>query len=172
MVNERILNMVWMQALWFAAVIGAAAGYNWPAGLVLLAFIVWQTRPVRHAKGDVQLVLVAVVMGFLFDTLWVKLDWLVFQAAATPRLAPFWIVMLWAGLALTINHSLAWLQSNWGLGALMSGVACPLSYLGAEKLGAVQIIPDSNLWWLIMGATWAAVVPFLLWLSSKLKSAL
>lgn len=171
MAHERIINMVWMQALWFAAVFGAAADENWPAVLMFFAFLFWQSWPGRRVKGDMQLVLIAVVVGFLIDTLWIKLGWLVFLPEQTVNVAPFWIVMLWAGLALTMNHSLAWLQTNLGLGALLSGVVCPLSYLGAEKIGAVRIIAESDIWWQVMGVTWAGVVPLLLWLAMKLKPA-
>ncbi len=82
-------------------------------------------------------------------------------------IAPLWILLLWAGLALTLNHSLAWLQSRLWLAALLSGLASPFSYLAAAKLGGVQIITESWLWLIGLGVSWAIALPALLWLAGQ-----
>ena len=131
--------MLWMQALWFGAVIGAAQELLWLAPVLLMGFAFWEFRPVRRVYGDFQLMLVAVLIGLILDTTWVKLGWLEFAAGwALSERAPLWILLLWAGLALTLNHSLAWLQSRLVLAAVLGGVSSPLSYLAAARLGAVD----------------------------------
>jgi hypothetical protein len=169
--NSNIwINMLWMQVLWFGAVIGAAEGQLWLAPLLLTGFAFWEFQPVRRVYGDFQLMLVAVLIGLILDTSWVKLGWLEFAAGETfPHRAPLWILLLWAGLALTLNHSLAWLQSRLVLAALLGGVSSPLSYLGASRLGAVKIVTESGGWFLGLGLSWAVALPLLLWLASHLK---
>jgi len=128
--------MLWMQALWFGAVIGAAQELLWLAPVLLMGFAFWEFRPVRRVYGDFQLMLVAVLIGLILDTTWVKLGWIEFAAGwALSERAPLWILLLWAGLALTLNHSLAWLQSRLLLAAVLGGVSSPLSYLAAARLG-------------------------------------
>lgn len=83
--------------------------------------------------------------------------------------APLWILLLWAGLALTLNHSLAWLQSRLLLASVLSGLSCPLSYLGAARLGAVDIVSESWLWLIVLSLSWAVIIPLLLWLANHLK---
>jgi hypothetical protein len=164
------LNMLWMQALWFGAVIGAAKQQLWLAPVLLMGFAFWELRPGRRVYGDFQLMLVAVLIGLILDTTWVRLGWLEFAASwAFSERAPLWILLLWAGLALTLNHSLAWLQSRLVLAALLGGVSSPLSYLAAARLGAVTIVTESGVWLVGLGLSWAVALPLLLWLASHLK---
>jgi len=162
--------MLWMQALWFGAVMGAAQGLLWLAPVLLMGFALWEFHPVRRVYGDFQLMLVAVLIGLILDTTWVKLGWIEFAASwALSEHAPLWILLLWAGLALTLNHSLAWLQSRLVLAAFLGGLSSPLSYLAAERLGAVKIVNESEVWFVGLGLSWAVALPVLLWLASHLK---
>ncbi|MDP2394557.1 MAG: DUF2878 domain-containing protein [Methylococcaceae bacterium] len=167
---SNLINMIWMQALWFAAVVGAGKDTLWLAPIVLALFVYWQTRPVNHKTGDYKLVLVAVVLGFILDSAWIKLGWLEFSGNWPAKdQAPLWILFLWAGLALTLNHSLAWLQSKLWLAALLGGISGPLSYLGASRLDAVTITTESSSWFIGLGSAWALALPLLLWLAARLQ---
>ena len=96
--------MLWMQALWFGAVIGAAQEQLWLAPVLLMGFAFWEFRPDRRVYGDFQLMLAAVLIGLILDTAWVQLGWLEFAAGWTlSERAPLWILLLWAGLALTLT---------------------------------------------------------------------
>jgi phosphatidylserine synthase len=55
------------------------------------------------------------------------------------------------------------------LAALLGGVSSPLSYLGASRLGAVNIVTESGGWFLGLGLSWAFALPLLLWLARHLK---
>jgi len=164
------VNMLWMQTLWFSAVIGAARGQLWLASILLIGFVFWEFRPARRVHGDFQLMLVAVLFGLILDTTWVRLGWLEYTGArALSEHAPLWILFLWAGLALTINHSLAWLQSRFMLAALLGAVFSPLSYLAAARLGAVTIISEPEGLFIALSLSWAIALPLLLWLAKHLK---
>ena len=65
--------MAWMQALWFGAIIGAARGQLWLAPVLLMGFVCWEFSPTRRVYGDFQLMLVAVLIGLILDTTWVKI---------------------------------------------------------------------------------------------------
>jgi len=168
--RDKCLNMLWMQALWFGAVIGAAHQQLWLAPVVMMGFAFWEFRSERRVYGDFQLMLVAVLIGLILDTTWVRLGWLKFAAGwGLSERAPLWILLLWAGLALTLNHSLAWLQSRLLLAAVLGGISSPLSYLAAERLGAVDIVSESGVWFVGLGLSWALALPLLLWLANHMK---
>ncbi|OQK16263.1 hypothetical protein AU255_14310 [Methyloprofundus sedimenti] len=172
MQRKNLINLLWLQGLWFVAVIGAASGLVWPAFVMLNAFIVWQLHPANHIQGDFPLVLVALLIGFILDSSWISLGLIQFSSPNTiNNLAPLWILLLWVGLALTLNHSLAWLQHRLGLAAVCSAISSPLSYLGAERLGALQF--NDHFWsgFFCIATSWAIVVPFLLWLARNLRSS-
>ena len=162
--------MLWMQGLWFGAVIGAAHQQLWLAPVVMMGFAFWEFRPDRRVYGDFQLMLVAVLIGLILDTTWIKLGWIEFAGGwAFSERAPLWILLLWAGLALTLNHSLAWLQSRLVFAAVLGGVISPFSYLAAERLGAVAIVTESGAWFVGLGLSWAVALPLLLWLAKHFK---
>jgi hypothetical protein len=164
------INMLWMQALWFGAVIGAANELLWVAPVLLIGFAFWEFCPARRVYGDFQLMLVAVLIGLILDTTWLQLGWLEFAPGwALSERAPLWILLLWAGLALTLNHSLAWLQSRLLLAAVLGGVSSPFSYLAAARLGAVDIVAEYRIWFVGIGLSWAVALPLLLWLASHVK---
>ncbi len=172
MQRSNLINLLCLQVLWFVAVIGASAGLVSPAFLILNAFMVWQLLPANREQGDFSLVLVALLLGFILDSSWISLGWIQYSSPnSITRLAPIWILLLWMGLALTLNHSLAWLQQRLGLAALCSAISSPLSYLGAERLGALQLKGDFWLWFFSMALSWSIIVPFLLWLAHKLRTS-
>jgi len=147
----NLCNAVLFQFAWFACVLGGAAGSSlWGAGAVtsLAAFAALRDR----WRSDVAFALLGAVVGLGLDTLWIQTGVLDYGGAA---LAPPWIVLLWAGVGLTLNHSLGLFSARPWLGGLLAGLSAPLSYLGGERLGAVAV-PDP---WLLgfVAATWFAL---------------
>jgi hypothetical protein len=54
------------------------------------------------------------------------------------------------------------------LAAVLGGVSSPLSYLAAARLGAVDIITESEVCFVGVGLSWELALPLLLWLASHL----
>ena len=167
--KEIILNFIFLQVLWFAAILGAAREWMLPASIWFLAFFLFYLTIGERKKQDAVIVFATTTVGFMLDTLWVHSGWLVYSYPV-PResLAPYWICMLWAGLGLTLNHSLRWLQSRLGLAAMFSLVSAPLSYFAASRLGGVDI--TQPLWFYTMlSVSWALTIPALLAFAHSLE---
>ena len=162
MSTSVILNVVFLQILWFAAILGAANGMMVPAAIWFVSFFCWYLLYGERRKQDLTLVAVATLLGFVLDSLWLHLGWLQFSHAAPfAGLAPWWICMLWAALGLTLNYSLGWLQTRLALAAVCSMASAPLSYFAAARLGAVEIIHPLSLY-TGLGLSWAVIIPALL----------
>lgn len=165
-----LANAVCFQAVWLAAVAGAARGWWWAGPLALLVFAAWQL-PLSHGpRADLLLMAVVAAVGFAIDSLWVQLDLMRFRTALPwEGLAPVWIVALWMGFALTLNHSLAGLKRHLGLAAALGLVGGPLAYGIAERAwDAVDLHADA---WPALGAlalAWGVVTPLLLLLARRL----
>ena len=123
---KQLGNYVGLQALWLVAVSSAARGRVWPTLLALALFALYQLWPTRRARGDWQLLLAAVALGLLLDTTLAAGDW-VRYAAPWPGsvLAPAWILALWLGFALTLNHSLATVMQRPWLAVVLGAVFGP-----------------------------------------------
>jgi hypothetical protein len=166
----KVVNYLFFNFLWPACIFGAAAQVWWPGALLLAGFFLWHWLSGSTVRGDWKLVLIMVPLGIAVDTLWIRLELLSF---ATPwpsvHYAPMWIVILWAGLALALNHCLLWMQSRLWLTAVLFLLASPFSYWCGSRFEAVTwLAPD----WQVIAATgisWAVLMPLLLWLAARLR---
>ena len=76
-------------------------------------------------------------------------------------------MLLWALLATTLNHCLAWTAKPLWLCAVLGAVAGPLSYYAGQRLDAVAF--PLGLWPTLigLGVVWGALFPTLQWLAGK-----
>jgi hypothetical protein len=140
--RANLLNAGLFQITWFACVLGGPSGsLLW--GLAAVTGLIWFSARSRTLSADLALAGVAAVFGFGLDTLWIKLGVLDYNGAG---FAPPWIVLLWIGVAFSVNHSLSLFQQRPLLGGLLAAACAPLSYLGGERLGGV-LVPDP---WLLV----------------------
>jgi hypothetical protein len=164
-------NAISFQLVWLAAVAGAARGWWWAGPLALAAFAAWQLPLSGGRRADLLLMLMTAALGFAIDTLWVKLELMRFTTPLpSAQLAPVWIVALWMGFALTLNHSLAALKRHLWLAAALGLIGGPIAYGVAE--GAWSAVQFGRPAWIVLGAlalAWAAVTPLLLVLARRLE---
>jgi hypothetical protein len=135
--RSNLINAGLFQVAWFACVLGGAAGTSWWGAAALLALLAFAwTGP--YLKTDLLFAATGGLLGLALDTLWIKTGVLDYHGVSV---APIWIVMLWVGVSLTLNHSLSLFAPRPFLGGVLAGACAPLSYLGGERLGAV-LVPD------------------------------
>lgn len=144
----NVINAVLFQAAWFGCVLGGAQDVALWGLAAVLALAVYSLNA-GTAGRDLVLASVAAAVGFLVETLWIRSGVLVYGDA---MMAPLWIVLLWVGVGLTINHSLSMFKRRPWLGGLLAAGSAPLSYLAGERFAAVTV-PDP---WLLgaVSASW------------------
>jgi len=156
MTKNALINLVLFQVLWFLSVIGSHHQLVWPACLLLAVFAYWQLGSARRHPSDIRLLCVAVITGLILDTAWIHLSLIQYNnSAPIAHIAPLWIILLWAGFALTINHSLAWVKQKPTLGYLFGFIGAPLSYYAGVKLNALDYLQPIWLVSLALAVTWA-----------------
>ena len=157
------INAIAFQIAWTITVAGAAHGNAWAGPLALLVFAAWQMSVSRNVRSDACLVAFAIVLGGSADS-WLAHTQIVRYTAPWPSadFAPIWILALWANLALTLNHSLAFLQRNLPLAAVLGALGAPLSYLiAARAWHAVALAEPLTTTLLALAALWAVATPIL-----------
>ncbi len=131
-----VLNFIFFQLLWFSCVVGAGAyGMAWLAYGALLPIGVL-TFYSKTRTADLLVAVVALAAGLIIDNVWVAVEILHYPDST---LAPFWIALLWVGLGLTVNHSMALFRDHTLWGSLIVGLAAPITYLAGERFGAVEV---------------------------------
>lgn len=165
---KLIVNFVAFQLGWFACVLGAAKGLPWAGVLVVLAVVALHLALVRRPLPELRLVAFAMALGLLLDSLLLATGWLSYPSGNwLPGMAPYWIVAMWALFATTLNVSMGWLRGRPLLAVLMGAVGGPLSYLGGEKLGGIELIaPVAAL--SALAVAWAVAMPLLMMAAERL----
>ncbi len=161
-------NAIGFQLVWLVTVAGAGMGLWWPGLVVLALFATWQIGCSHCPKADLKLAAVAVAVGLLVDSAWI---WLGLLHFATPlpwtSLAPIWILVLWAGFALTLNHSLAGLRPYPALAVAFGALGGPLAYWFAASTWKAATIAEGPWPYVAIGLAWALMTPVLLALSAR-----
>ncbi len=150
------INFIAFQIVWFAAVGGAANSIWWAGPVALVIFAIYHFRSGSAAPGDFKLMWLALALGFAADTL-MATSGLSSYSSAVPAapIAPFWILSLWAGFALTLNHSLNYLNSRPLIIVPVAAIVGPISYYGAGRVwGAVSISTPVWIALVVLGACW------------------
>lgn len=162
-------SLVAYQAVWFAAVIGAAHGRVWPAMVALLIYAVGQLSLSHTRRADLLLPATAIILGFLVDGTLARTGMARYDVTwLSGGLAPIWILALWAAFSMTFTKSLAYLQKRLWIGALFGAIGGPLAYLGAARTFGVVRFSDPawhGLLWLAIG--WGLATPALAWLAAR-----
>ncbi|WP_295943683.1 DUF2878 domain-containing protein [uncultured Xanthomonas sp.] len=159
---SNLINYLALQGLWLAAVVGAAHGLAWAGPAALALFALYQLQPRRRARGDAALIALALPLGAGVDAAIRAGDWVRYAAAPPAPWPPLWILALWAGFALTFQHSLAWVMRHPWRAALFGAIGGPLGYvLAARGWQAVTLVAPTSQALLALAVGWAAALTLL-----------
>ena len=156
--KHKLINFVLFQSIWFIFILSAAHDSLYGA-LVGFCLLTLQYFHGKKLFADCVLVVLAIVIGFIHDGLLKYFDLIIYHIVFIDFYSPIWIIGLWISFALTINHSLAWLQNKPALQIFFGLIGGPLAYLAGEKLGAITLSDEYTLY--ILALSWAVVTPVL-----------
>ena len=158
----KAINFILFQSVWLITVIGAARGLTWPGIIAIATFTIIHGYTAPKPLRDFQLLVIAVVIGFICDSVIVSSGFL--QVTTTfplEAIAPLWMLVLWANLALAINHCLGWLHHREWLAAAFGAIGGPVAYLGGAALGAGQFNTNQLIAAIPLAILWAILTPAL-----------
>ncbi|MEM7231326.1 MAG: DUF2878 domain-containing protein [Planctomycetota bacterium] len=169
---RRVANFCFFQAGWFACVLGAAEEIDWVGPVFVATWVAGFTLTSRLRTELLRTLAVAIVIGFLADSLLVKLEVLSFRNEGL-ELGPtrLWMIALWMNFAATLTSSLSWLLGRPLLSAGLGLATAPVAYLGAESLGAVALSSPSWASALWIGGAWAVALPALAFAAARAEPA-
>lgn len=162
-----LFNIALFQIGWFACVLSGAAQRPWIGALCALAVVAIHLTRAPAAEAEIKLVLIALAIGAVWDSMLVWLNWLHYSSGILiPHTAPYWIILMWGLFATLLNVSLRWMKGRWVIAAVAGSIGGPLAYYGGFKLGALEFGNQyAALTALAVG--WAVITPMLLVLSTR-----
>lgn len=167
MSKNNIINFLALQVNWFVAIYGASKGVIWPCIAITALFVWWQLNKKRRHPNDIRLVVCAILIGIVLDSLWQFAGLVQFVSSPLAPLTPIWLLMLWITFALTFNHSLSWLKPKVALATLFGFIFSPLSYWGGSRLGGMVYLENFWLVSAILGVAWAFVMLILIYQANR-----
>ncbi|WP_262136309.1 DUF2878 domain-containing protein [Pseudomonas sp. Marseille-Q5117] len=153
--RERIANAVLFQLGWLACVLGGNSLWL----LLAVAALVIHLRWISSWAAEGRLILCVVIVGTAVDSVLRYLD--VFRFADASPLIPLWLMLLWALLATTLRHCLAWSARPWWLASALGALGGALSYYGGGRLAGVQFPYGDIPTLILIGLLWAVLFPLL-----------
>jgi hypothetical protein len=161
MLPSVILNIALFQVAWFACVLGAARGSPGIGAAVAAVVVAWHILRAENAKRELILIVVALLLGALFETALMQTGWVRYHNGILMQgIAPYWMVALWAVFATTLNISLRSLRARRVLAAMLGALGGPAAYYAGARLGALEFIAVGSALGAI-GIGWAILTPVL-----------
>lgn len=161
---RQLANAVLFQLGWFACALG---GNNYWL-LTTVAILLIHLRWIGSWAQDGKLLIWVTALGTLLDSVLTMLG--VFEFPSGGPLIPPWLMLMWALLAITLNHCLAWSAKPWWRASLLGAIAAPLSYGAGAQLAGVHLPLGQWQSLVLLGFIWAVVFPALHWLASYLRN--
>jgi hypothetical protein len=157
------LNILGFQTAWWACIAGVGRGLEIPAlvyGLVLAGL---HLRFAHQPQQEAKLAALALVFGMAADTLLQTTSVISFYGWALGPLSPFWLWLLWALFAMTLNTSLKFLQSHTLWLSVAAGLVFgPLTYYAGAQLGAASF-DSTPIHFGALAITWGLALPVLVY---------
>ena len=168
-----IANVLGFQAVWFASVIGAANGLPWAGPAAAALFIGAHFAWTPDRRSDLRMLAIALPLGLVADSALAATGVLRFDSAwPSSLLAPAWILAMWAGFALTLHHSMAFLRGRPWAAAAFGLLGGPLaSWSAARAFGAVDFGVSLPLALAALAVVWGIAMPALYALGTRATGA-
>ena len=156
------LNIVALNVVWFAAVLGAAKGLYWLGPISLILSLYLQFKDDLKNPSLLKFFLFVGLVGFLADSAMILTGAISFECCSLlPQSYPLWMLSLWISFATALFSSLAWLRTKLTLGSIIGCIGGALAYYGGYKLGPISLATDTQNALLIIGMIWAIAMPLI-----------
>ena len=164
-----IVNFGLFHLGWLACVIGAASNMSLLGSSIAILLIAVHLYRVANFRAELYLIVAALVIGLIWESLLLTQNWLAYAGSSIgSNLAPYWLVIMWALFATTINISMAWMKDRWLLAMVMGAIFGPMAFIAGEKLGAVEFI-DNQRGLIALSLGWAVLMPLILWIAKRIN---
>ena len=159
---KTVANAVLFQCGWFACVLGGDSLWLLVGLAVLALHLLWISAWSREGQA----ILAVTLLGTVIDTSLRSFG--VFHFGAPGPLIPFWLIVLWALLATTLRHCLAWSAQPWWRASLLGALGGPLSYYAGSQLAGVSFGYGTAATLIGLALLWAVIFPVLHWIAGQL----
>lgn len=139
--GKLIANALIFQVLWFICV----QGNNLAALLATIVVVSIHWYAFSRRLSEWSLIIIFIFIGIIWESIVASTSLIrfsssmLFGSTSSPiAIAPLWLTCLWAGFAMTLRHSMAWLAKSALLRLALCVVFVPVSYYGGAVFSQSQ----------------------------------
>lgn len=148
-------NALWLQAGWWACVLGA----HHPLLLIgVIGGLAVHLAGCPQPRAETAALLRVALCGCALDASLGALGLFAFG----PVLLPPWLALLWLVFASGLRHSLAWAATPLWRASLLGAVVGPLAYIGGATLAGIGLPLGNTRSALLLAPLWALWLPLCL----------
>lgn len=162
---KALINILIYQVIWFLAVCAGNIGALFGA-LLLPVHLSFSAK----RSFDLWMMAFLLAVGLVIDGTLHQIGFYTFTAGGFP--IPFWLAVVWLGLAITPGHSLAWMRSRPLLCAVFGALGGPAAYWAGVRLGAAEFNWPLPLSLLTVAIIWACLWPLTMAVSGVIERRL
>ncbi|MDH3255666.1 MAG: DUF2878 domain-containing protein [Acidobacteriota bacterium] len=166
--KSSVVNVMTYQIGWFACVLGAAGEWETVGASIAIALAFAHVALAERPEREWPLMLAAVGIGVVADTLHAGFGILDFRGHEAGTLAPLWIIALWLQFGTVLHFCMRWLSGRYVLASILGLVGGPMAFLGGERLGAATFGEPRALSLAVLGLSWALALPALVMIADRL----
>lgn len=152
---KTAINIGIYQMIWFLCVFWGNIGAFGGLVLIVVHFVLSDKK-----REDLRMAGFLLFFGLVVDGTLVKIGFFSFTTPGFPL--PFWLMVIWVGLAITPNHSLAWMKHKPGLSLFFGAIGGPAAYWAGVRLGAAtfhwELVPSLISLAVVWAALWTVIM--------------
>lgn len=168
--NRVIVNVVALQAGWFACVIGGSGEFPGIGPGFVLAHLCLHLLLTREKTRDALVIAVVTIIGIVADGVLLRIGAIAFDSGVVDRwIAPLWMIALWANFATSLNLTLEFLRGRFVLAMLLGAIGGASAYWGGVRFGALSMPPGEWQGTAAVAIEWAIVTPLLVWIAARVS---
>lgn len=159
---KNLANAIAYQAIWFLSILWSNQGALLGCVILLILLVTSDRR-----KQDIKVMGYMLFLGLLIDGTLQQIGFFTFNNPGVP--IPFWLLVVWFGLGMTINHSFAWLKKRLLLASLLGGIGGPAAYWAGVRMGAASFNWSLTSSLLVIAVVWSLMFPSVMLFSAILQ---
>lgn len=136
----KIINLIFFYLIWWGCILGIRLNLDYVGPVLTFVFIVAHLNIVSELRKELMLILCGGFLGLTVESLYLYFNFISYEGYLISEsfIPPLWIVCIWVGLAMTINHSMGFLKNKWIVMVICGAIFGPICYFAAIKFSILH----------------------------------
>ena len=166
-----IFNGISIYFYWWLCFWGASTGNYFIGPIFTIIYFIIHFIIIRNKSKEIGYMSICILTGLVFESILYYNGFLYYRGLITQKysiVAP-WVILLWAGYALTVFHSFRWIIGKYHIALLGGGILGPFIYISGSKIGAISLTYDFWISYFILMPLLGLCALFLNYMSVKIN---